>query len=113
MTFTCKLIQMALQGLQASIWPSRHTPAWIRTWALNRLRPSLSDPQRKLLHGRSSPSMAVVTGLRRSGGLRGGVLPASYDLRRATADVDLAATVLPGDIERIGQLIASIAQVLL
>jgi predicted nucleotidyltransferase component of viral defense system len=45
--------------------------------------------------------------------LKGGVLLAAYDLRRPTADVDLAATVLPNDIERIGQLIASIAQVVL
>jgi len=57
--------------------------------------------------------MAVVTGLRRSGGLKGGVLLASYDLRRPTADVDLAATVRPGDIERMGQCVASIAQVVL
>jgi hypothetical protein len=45
--------------------------------------------------------------------LKGGVLLAAYDLRRPTADVDLAATALPNDIERIGQLVASIAQVVL
>lgn len=45
--------------------------------------------------------------------LKGGVLLAAYDLRRPTADVDLAATALPNDTERIGQLIASIAQVVL
>lgn len=45
--------------------------------------------------------------------LKGGVLLAAYDLRRPTADVDLAAAVLPNDIEGIGQLIASIAQVVL
>jgi len=45
--------------------------------------------------------------------LKGGVLLAAYDLRRPTADVDLAAPVLPNDVERIGQLIASIAQVVL
>jgi len=41
------------------------------------------------------------------------VLLAAYDLRGPTADVDLAATIVPNDIERIGKLIASIAQVVL
>ncbi|MBO0831513.1 MAG: nucleotidyl transferase AbiEii/AbiGii toxin family protein [Actinobacteria bacterium] len=41
--------------------------------------------------------------------LKGGVLLAAYDLRRPTADIDIAALRAPGDVAAIRQLIIGVA----
>ena len=41
--------------------------------------------------------------------LKGGVLLAAYDLRRPTADVDLAALATPNEVEPVRNLVAAIA----
>jgi hypothetical protein len=41
--------------------------------------------------------------------IKGGVLLAAYDIRRPTADVDIAARDLPGQVDQIRDLVASIA----
>ncbi|MBO0823474.1 MAG: nucleotidyl transferase AbiEii/AbiGii toxin family protein [Actinobacteria bacterium] len=45
--------------------------------------------------------------------LKGGVLLAAYDLRRPTADIDIAALRAPGDVAAIRQLIIGVASVVL
>jgi len=45
--------------------------------------------------------------------LKGGVLLAGYDLRRPTADVDLAAIKTPSDVESVHKLIADVAAIAL
>ncbi len=45
--------------------------------------------------------------------LKGGVLLAAYDLRRPTADVDLAALATPNEVEPVRNLVAAIAATLL
>jgi hypothetical protein len=45
--------------------------------------------------------------------LKGGVLLAAYDLRRPTADVDLAALATPNEVEPVRQIVAAVAATLL
>lgn len=45
--------------------------------------------------------------------LKGGVLLAAYELRRPTADVDIAAIQTPNEVESISQLVAEVAATVL
>lgn len=45
--------------------------------------------------------------------LKGGVLLAAYELRRPTADVDVAAIQTPNEVESIRQLVAEVAAIVL
>lgn len=45
--------------------------------------------------------------------LKGGVLLAAYNLRRPTADVDLAAIHIPNEVESVRQLVADVAATVL
>lgn len=42
--------------------------------------------------------------------IKGGVLLAAYDIRRPTADIDIAARHLPGEIDHVRQVVAAIAE---
>ena len=42
--------------------------------------------------------------------IKGGVLLAAYDIRRPTADIDIAARRVSGEVDRIRQIVAAIAE---